>query len=95
VVKENWPPSSRPNDLYVFSEKKTRCHYQKNFEHIPTFPKTAYIYRPRSDVMILKIFLLKYLAEKISFFANSTASFCKDLITTLLFLGKRQFFRRK
>jgi hypothetical protein len=45
--------------------------------------------------MILKIFLLKYLAEKISFFANSTASFCKDLITTLLFLGKRQFFRRK
>jgi hypothetical protein len=35
--------------------------------------------------MILKIFSPKILAKMLAFFAQATASFCKNLITTLVF----------
>jgi hypothetical protein len=45
--------------------------------------------------MILKIFSPKNLATILFFFAQTTARFCKNLIVTLVFEKKRQFFRRK
>jgi hypothetical protein len=35
------------------------------------------------------------LAEKLAFFAQTTASFCKIVILTFGFREKRQFFRQK
>jgi hypothetical protein len=45
--------------------------------------------------MILKIFSPKNLAKILAFFAQTTLIFCKNLIITLVFEQKRQFFRRK
>jgi hypothetical protein len=41
-----------------------------------------------TDVMILKIFSTKNLAKKMAFFAQTTASFWKILIITLVFEKK-------
>jgi hypothetical protein len=38
-----------------------------------------------ADVMILKIFSPKYFAKILAFFAQSTTSFCKHVIITLVF----------
>jgi hypothetical protein len=48
-----------------------------------------------TDVMILKIFSPKKLAKKLAFFAQTTASFCKKLIITMVFEKNANFFRRK
>jgi hypothetical protein len=45
--------------------------------------------------MILKIFSPKNLAKISSFFAQTAATFCKNLIATLVFVKKRQFYRLK
>jgi hypothetical protein len=45
--------------------------------------------------MIFKIFLPKYLAKILAFFAQTTAIFCKNLIITLVFEKNANFFRRK
>jgi hypothetical protein len=45
--------------------------------------------------MILKIFLPKNLAQILAFFAQTTASFCKNLSITLVFDKNANFFRRK
>jgi hypothetical protein len=49
--------------------------------------------------MILKIFspknVPKNVPKKLAFFAQSTASFCKNFITKFVFEKKCQFFRRK
>jgi hypothetical protein len=42
--------------------------------------------------MILKIFSPKHLAKKLAFFAQTTASFCKHLIVTLVFEKNANFF---
>jgi hypothetical protein len=42
--------------------------------------------------MILKIFSLKNLAKILAFFAQTTASFCKTLIITLVFEKNANFF---
>jgi hypothetical protein len=47
-----------------------------------------------TDVMIFKIFSPKNLAKILAFFAQTTASFCKNVIITLVF-EKTPFFRRK
>jgi hypothetical protein len=44
--------------------------------------------------MILRIFSPKNLAKILAFFAQTTASFCKNVIITLVF-EKTPFFRRK
>jgi hypothetical protein len=44
--------------------------------------------------MILKIFSPKTLAKISSFFAQTTASFCKKLIITLVFGEKRYFLQK-
>jgi hypothetical protein len=45
--------------------------------------------------MILKIFSPKNLAKILAVFAQTTASFCKNLIITLAFEKNANFFRRK
>jgi hypothetical protein len=50
---------------------------------------------PGTDVMILKIFLLKNIAKILAFLAHTTASFCKTFIKTLVFEKNANFFRRK
>jgi hypothetical protein len=45
--------------------------------------------------MILKIFLPKHLAKILAFFAQTTASFCKNCDHNISFWEKRQFFRLK
>jgi hypothetical protein len=45
--------------------------------------------------MILKIFSPKSLANILAFFAQTTASFSQNVIVTLLFEKKRQFFSPK
>jgi hypothetical protein len=47
---------------------------------------------PGTDVMIFKIFSPKNLAKKLAFFADTTASFCKNSIRTLDFEKKTPFF---
>jgi hypothetical protein len=48
-----------------------------------------------TDVMILKIFSPKSFAEKIGvFFTQTTASFCKNLIRTLVFEKNANFFAK-
>jgi hypothetical protein len=42
--------------------------------------------------MIFKIFFAKKFSENIGFFAQSTASFCKNLIITLVFEKNANFF---
>jgi hypothetical protein len=44
--------------------------------------------KPGTDVRILKIFSPKNLAKILAFFALATASFCKNLIITLVFVKK-------
>jgi hypothetical protein len=44
---------------------------------------------------IFEIFSPQNLAKILAFFAQTTATFCKYLIITLVFEKKRQFFRRK
>jgi hypothetical protein len=48
-----------------------------------------------TDVMILEIFSPKKLVKKLVFFAQTTASFCKNLIVTLVFEKNANFFNRK
>jgi hypothetical protein len=48
-----------------------------------------------TDVTIFKIFLPKNLAKKLAFFAQTTASFWKQIDNNIGFWEKRQFFRRK
>jgi hypothetical protein len=45
--------------------------------------------------MILKMFSAKNLAKILAFFAQTTISFCKNLILTLVFEKNANFFRRK
>jgi hypothetical protein len=45
--------------------------------------------------MILKIFLPKKFAKILAFFAQTTASFCKNSIVTLVFEKNANFFRQK
>jgi hypothetical protein len=45
--------------------------------------------------MILEIFSPKKLVKKIGVFSQTTASFCKHLIVTLVFEKKANFFNRK
>jgi hypothetical protein len=47
--------------------------------------------RPGIDVMILKIFSPKNLAKILAFFAQTTASFCKNMIITLVFEKNANF----
>jgi hypothetical protein len=49
---------------------------------------------PGIDVMILKIFSPKKLAKILTFFAQTSTSFWKQFITTLIF-EKNAIFRRK
>jgi hypothetical protein len=51
--------------------------------------------RPGTDVMILKIFSPNNLAKILAFFAQTTASFCKNCDHNIGFWEKRHFFRRK
>jgi hypothetical protein len=45
-----------------------------------------------TDVMIFQIFLPKKSAKKKAFFAQTTASYCKNLIITLFFEKNANFF---
>jgi hypothetical protein len=45
--------------------------------------------------MILKIFLPKNLVKILVFFAQTTASFCKNCDHNIVFLENTNFFRRK
>jgi hypothetical protein len=45
--------------------------------------------------MIFKIFSPKTLAKKLTFFSQTTASFCKVGIVTLVFKKNAKFFRPK
>jgi hypothetical protein len=45
-----------------------------------------------TDVMILKIFLVEKFCKNIGVFAQSTASFCKQLIITSVFVRNANFF---
>jgi hypothetical protein len=47
-----------------------------------------------TDVMILKIFLPKKLAKILALLAQTTASFCKNLIITLVFEKNANFFAK-
>jgi hypothetical protein len=49
---------------------------------------------PGTDVRILKIFLLKYWAKILAFFAQTAASFSKNLIVTLAFEKNTNFFAK-
>jgi hypothetical protein len=51
-----------------------------------------YIGRPGTDVMIFKIFSPKHLAKILAFFAHIAATFCKNLIITLVFEKNANFF---
>jgi hypothetical protein len=53
------------------------------------------MFRPGTDVMILKIFVPKNLAKKSAFLAQNNAKLCKILIITLVFEKNAIFFRRK
>jgi hypothetical protein len=48
-----------------------------------------------TNVMFFLIFSPKNLAKKLAFFAQTTASFCKNSDHNIDFLEKRRFFRRK
>jgi hypothetical protein len=52
---------------------------------------TFILNKPETDVMILKIFSPKNLAKILAFFAQTTASFCKNLILTLVFEKNANF----
>jgi homogentisate 1,2-dioxygenase len=47
---------------------------------------------PGTNVIIFKIFSPKILAKKMAFFVQTPASFCKNLITTLVFEKNGNFF---
>jgi hypothetical protein len=47
---------------------------------------------PGTDVMIFEIFSPKNLAKILTFFAQTTASFCKNMIITLVFEKNANFF---
>jgi hypothetical protein len=47
---------------------------------------------PGTDVRILKIFLPKNLAKILAFIAQTTDSFCKNIIITLVFEKNANFF---
>jgi hypothetical protein len=47
-----------------------------------------------TNVMILKIFSPKNLAKMLAIFAQTTASFCKNLIITLVFEKNANFFAK-
>jgi hypothetical protein len=47
---------------------------------------------PGTDVLILKIFSAKNLATILAVFAQTTASFCKNLIVTMVFEENAIFF---
>jgi hypothetical protein len=48
-----------------------------------------------ADVMILKIFSPKNVAKILAFFAQTTASFCKNMIMALAFFEKNANFSLK
>jgi hypothetical protein len=48
--------------------------------------------QPGTDVMIFKIFSPKNLAKILAFLAQTTASFCKNLIVTLVFEKNSNYF---
>jgi hypothetical protein len=47
---------------------------------------------PGTDVMIFKIFSPKNLAKILAFFSQTTATFCRNLIITLVFEKNAKFF---
>jgi hypothetical protein len=51
--------------------------------------------KPGTYVMIIKIFSPKNLAKQLFFFAQTTASFSKKIIITLVFEKNANCFRRK
>jgi hypothetical protein len=87
-------------DFCQFSAKKLKSKHRS----LVTLPRSMRLFRFQfnffaslqgTDVMILKIFSPKNLAEILVGFARTTASLCKSLIITLVFGEKRQLFRRK
>jgi hypothetical protein len=63
-------------------EKQPRAAISFTFWRGIRFPSTSMI---RAHVMIFKIFSPKNFAKKVAFFAQTTASFCINLIITLVF----------
>jgi hypothetical protein len=84
----------RPHVVVYDLEERKRKRVLRCAEFVSQEVHTFFI-SPGTDVMILKIFSPKNLAKILAFFAQTTASFCKNLIIILVFEEKTQYFRRK
>jgi hypothetical protein len=66
---------------------------ERSYKHCKTLPRNENVCAgPETDVVIFKIFSPKHLAKKWRFNAHTNASFCKNLIITLVFVKNVNIF---
>jgi hypothetical protein len=70
------------------------CNFQKKTIQSEQSSNGSKFIQSGTDVMILKIFSPKNLAKILAFFAQTTASFCKNLIITLVFEKNANFSQK-
>jgi hypothetical protein len=88
------PASKLPMIIFHKKSQKTGSRFETN-SYLLMLIRTFQAGRPGTDVTILKIFLPKKLAKKLPFLNQNKAKLYKNLIITLVFDKKSQYFSQK